>query len=126
MEGRSLMKLTVLVSFDEEDLEKLGLMASQMGLTPSTLARLLIRGSISGTRSLLLAYSTPIATHPDAKPWRRVAKGCYGFPTEYSRARNTLHNRHGTDKPEDSPYLGRESGGNQGRPSFDYKEAVRQ
>ena len=51
------MKRTLSVRLDEEDLEKLGLKADQAGLTPSTLARLLIRDSLSGTQSLFLAQA---------------------------------------------------------------------
>ena len=60
------MKRTLSVRVDEEDLEKLRLRATQVGLTPSTLARLLIRDSISGTKSSFLASYAPISTQADA------------------------------------------------------------
>ena len=60
------MKRTLSVRLDEEDLDELGLRANQVGLTPSTLARLLIRETISGLRSPFLASSAPISTQADA------------------------------------------------------------
>ena len=60
------MKRTLSVRLDEEDWEKLGLEANQVGLTPSTLARLLIRNSLSGIESPFLASSAPISTQADA------------------------------------------------------------
>ena len=51
------MKRTLSVRLDEEDWDKLASRANEVGLTPSTLARLLIRNSLSGARSPLLATS---------------------------------------------------------------------
>lgn len=60
------MKRTLSVRLDEEDLEKLGLKADEVGLTPSTLARLLIRDSLAGTPSSFQASSAPISAQADA------------------------------------------------------------
>ncbi len=51
------MKRTLSVRLDEEDWDKLASGADEVGLTPSTLARLLIRDSLSGAPSPLLAPS---------------------------------------------------------------------
>ena len=49
------MKRTLSVRLDEEDWDKLASRANEVGLTPSTLARLLIRDSLSSALSPLLA-----------------------------------------------------------------------
>ena len=49
------MKRTLSVRLDEEDWDNLASRANEIGLTPSTLARLLIRDSFSDVRSPLLA-----------------------------------------------------------------------
>ena len=51
------MKRTRSVRLDEEDWDKLASRANDISLTPSTLARLLIRDSLSGAHSPLLAPS---------------------------------------------------------------------
>ncbi|MFH1560029.1 MAG: LuxR C-terminal-related transcriptional regulator [Chloroflexota bacterium] len=51
------MKRTLSVRLDEEDVEKLTSRATEIGLTLSTLARLLIRDSLSGTHSPFLTPS---------------------------------------------------------------------
>ena len=73
------MKRTLSVRLDEEDLEKLGFKANQMGLTSSTLARLLIRNSISGTEAQFLASSTSIPPQSDANHGR-ASSGAISSP----------------------------------------------
>jgi DNA-binding NarL/FixJ family response regulator len=59
------MKRTLSVRLDEEDWDKLASRADEVGLTSSTLARLLIRDSLSGAPSLIL---TPSDATPPQTP----------------------------------------------------------
>jgi DNA-binding NarL/FixJ family response regulator len=74
------MKRTLSVRLDEEDLEKLGLRADQVGLTSSTLARLLIRDSIAGMERQLLASNTPIPPQADANHGKGSSTRAMGSP----------------------------------------------
>ena len=57
------MKRTLSVRLDEDDWDKLAARADEVGLIPSTLARLLIRDSLSGAHSSLLTPNDAAPSH---------------------------------------------------------------